>query len=373
MGNNKNSLAIAFGVAAVWFGAHVGGGFATGNQTVQYFVKFGWTAAIVPVFVMALLAWIYYQAVLIAKNHDVHSYDKMAEKLYEPYGRIGKVIFDIGYLVLTLVGVGIAIAGSGELFKDVFGLNYYIGIILTGFIFFLLTIFGAKLVRNASSAITLLILICLVVLLIPGIRSGSENLSRIFAEKTVNGSFGQVLWHALLYAGFQSLVAGSLVSASQTLTDKSLCKKFAVVGFVLNAVMTVLCAIMILGYMPEVAVNKLPILTIAKSQGLALLTTAYSCILFLAFVSTGVGVVFGFVARYENAILKSTSLSIRRAVISAIVIILSTTMAVTGITKLVAVGYGWLGRFCIFVVILPLAIIAPIKNAKFAKEHPEVE
>lgn len=38
----KSSWAAAFTVASVWFGTHVGAGFATGNQVVNYFVQYGW-------------------------------------------------------------------------------------------------------------------------------------------------------------------------------------------------------------------------------------------------------------------------------------------------------------------------------------------
>ena len=33
----KGTWAAAFTVASVWFGTHVGGGFASGNQVVNYF------------------------------------------------------------------------------------------------------------------------------------------------------------------------------------------------------------------------------------------------------------------------------------------------------------------------------------------------
>ena len=39
----KEGLAFwaAFNIAAVWFGAHVGGGFASGSQTMSFFIKYG--------------------------------------------------------------------------------------------------------------------------------------------------------------------------------------------------------------------------------------------------------------------------------------------------------------------------------------------
>ncbi|MGL5439032.1 MAG: hypothetical protein ACRDA4_01410 [Filifactoraceae bacterium] len=39
---SKKSILASFSVAAVWFETHVGGGFATGSQEVNFFVKHGW-------------------------------------------------------------------------------------------------------------------------------------------------------------------------------------------------------------------------------------------------------------------------------------------------------------------------------------------
>ena len=44
----KIPFGTTFGVAAVWFGAHVGGGFATGNQTRAFFVRFGYSSIFLP-------------------------------------------------------------------------------------------------------------------------------------------------------------------------------------------------------------------------------------------------------------------------------------------------------------------------------------
>ena len=95
--------------------------------------------------------------------------------------------------------------------------------------------------------------------------------------------------------------------------------------------------------------------------------------MYCAFISTGVGVVFGLVARFENVGFKNMDINKRRALISFISIFAATALSVAGLTKLVAVGYGWLGRICIFLLVIPLAIIAPIKNAKFKREHPEID
>ena len=42
----KGTFAAGFSVASVWFGTHVGAGFATGNQVITYYVQYGWTAVL---------------------------------------------------------------------------------------------------------------------------------------------------------------------------------------------------------------------------------------------------------------------------------------------------------------------------------------
>jgi len=75
MSNNKAtaitgaSLSAAFGMAAVWFGTHCGGGFATGNQEVNFYVKYGWYAVFLPIIAMILLGWAHRNALVLAKDY----------------------------------------------------------------------------------------------------------------------------------------------------------------------------------------------------------------------------------------------------------------------------------------------------------------
>ncbi|WP_330652426.1 hypothetical protein [Paraclostridium sordellii] len=46
--SSKPNVKGIFGVASVWFAAHVGEGFATGNQTMNFFVKEGWYIFLIP-------------------------------------------------------------------------------------------------------------------------------------------------------------------------------------------------------------------------------------------------------------------------------------------------------------------------------------
>ena len=78
----KSSWAAAFTVASVWFGTHVGAGFATGNQVVNYFVQYGWTAAIFPLLAMGILAVVMYIMMKFAKLSGFDNYKDTYRALY---------------------------------------------------------------------------------------------------------------------------------------------------------------------------------------------------------------------------------------------------------------------------------------------------
>lgn len=373
----KSTFMVMFAVASVWFGTHVGGGFATGNQTVQFFVGFGFPSFFLPFLAILLIGWCYYNAAVMAKNHKLYRYDELAEELYAPFSIVGKLFFDIAFIVLVAVGTGIAIAGSGSLLKQQFNLNYYFGIVLTGVIFFLLTIFGAEVVKKASTTITILILVCLTMLLIPGLISGAQGIANAFNAKSIpeGKSLLGAVWSACQYVGLQTLAVGSVISASADLNSTKKCMGMFIIGTIINGVMIALSAMMIIGYISGMEGEQLvlPILTIAKQLNIPAIEWAYTLILFLAFISTGVGIIFGLVTRLENVIFPSIDLSKRRMIISIVSMLISVLLSVFGLTKLVAVGYRWLGRVSIFALVIPLAVIAPIKNARFKREHRNIE
>ncbi|MGP1489263.1 MAG: YkvI family membrane protein [Peptoanaerobacter stomatis] len=367
--NNENTnvvpLSTVFGVASVWFGAHVGGGFATGNQTRTFFVKFGYPSIFLPFIIVALIGFVFYEGILFARNNNEYNYHNWIEKLCAPYGKIMGYIFDIAYLLLTIVAVGASIAGSAALLENLFNLQYIIGVAITGVIFFLLTIFGADLVRKASTAITLLILIFLTIVTVSGLKANIGNLNIIMETKETAAPMSTVLYNGLKYAGFQSLVLAIMLGASKPLTTKKSVRQFAIIGVILNGAMITMSCLMMLAHLSLIKDETLPILTIIKQLNSTPLLYAYSITLFLAFVSTGVGCIFGIVARYENSFEQIGDITKRRMLISLVSMIISMFISLVGLNTLVVKGYGYLGILSIFFLIIPTIVLGIIKNRKY--------
>jgi uncharacterized membrane protein YkvI len=364
---SKVGTLTVFEVASVWFGAHVGGGFATGNQTMNFFVKYGWHSIWLPAVIIIIIGLTYRESLILAKNYGTYDYKSWSKKMYEPYDKVFSVIFEIGYLMIVLLATGGAIAGSAALMEN-YGVNYLVGVILTGIIFYILTIYGSELIRKASTIITILILIFLTIIVVAGISVNTSNLSHLVSTKYVTAPIGTILYNGLRYAGYQAFVIAIVLSASDKLkTDRDI-NKSMFIGIILNGLMITLSCIMLLAWLPEAQKETIPLLYICKQLNNQFLVITYSIVLFLAFLSTGIGCIFGAVARFEKIFKKSENIKRTRGLISFVCMVLSMAISLFGLTKIVVVGYGYVGVIGIFTVVIPCIVVGRIKNNKFKKD-----
>src|SRR3712207_9316002 len=97
--------------------------------------------------------------------------------------------------------------------------------------------------------------------------------------------------------------------------------------------MITMSCLMMLAWLSLIQEETLPILAIIKQLNSSLLLWAYSITLFLAFVSTGVGCVFGIVTRYENSKFLNNlgEITKRRMIISVAAMIISILLSLVGL------------------------------------------
>ena len=112
----------AFSVASVWFGTHVGGGFATGNQAIQYYVQYGWLASFLPMVAMGILALVLKELMTMAITRKMYTYKEVFTELWAPYTKL-EISMEIFNFVIILAAVGGAIAGAASLLTS-YGIPY---------------------------------------------------------------------------------------------------------------------------------------------------------------------------------------------------------------------------------------------------------
>ena len=368
MDKRKFVLPAAIGVAAVWFGSHAGGGFATGRQEVEFFVQFGWHSVWIGVLAMLILGAAIFFGLELARIHKTHDYKSFFKKLYSPYEIIFANLWDLLYLYGTLLGAAVAIAGASDLLRQALHIPYGIAVVIIGGILLIFTIFGAGLVRSASTAMAAFIVGSLLIVTFLGIKMGAGNLGNVVSQKITTAGFGKIFWMAILYGSFQSILIAPIVSVSEPLKTRKNTFMAALYGFLVNGAMLTLVCIMLLSFYPAVIKENLPVYFVTTQLGHKWLYALYSLILFFALISTGVGLIFGVVKRFEASWKNETGIfktvRIKRIVICVTCLLLSAGISLFGLTAIVAKGYGSLGYAALFLNIIPLLIIAPIKIRK---------
>ncbi|MES9635400.1 YkvI family membrane protein [Megasphaera elsdenii] len=369
------SLSMCFSVGAVLFSSHAGGGFATGNQENVYFVSLGWLGPITAIITMLLFTLTIKEAMNIYNSRHLTSYCQLFQNLYSPFKGI-EYLFEAFFYIMVLMAVSATISGAASAINAQTGLNYYAGIGIAGTIIFFLTIFGAGLVRRATTYMGMAILAMVIMIFSVGIYmggsiEGTQFFTAAMAQDFATNGFSKVptaILHAFTYSGFQCVVIPTMIVVGTPLVTRKNCATSMWFSFAMNAIALTLAVCMLLGWTGIYGKSPLPTLTSCKAMGLSWLTIAYSAFLLLCLISTGVTTVFGFTARFsETKCLKKVSHNAitRSAIVTLFIIIASMTVSVAGLTNIIKYGYSYCGYLAIAIIIVPFLTIGRYKNKRY--------
>lgn len=359
-----------FGVASVWFGAHAGGGFASGNQTMNFFVQYGWPAIFTPIIAMVVLAFVYRVIIIMCNQHQVSNYNAWSHKLYEPYDKVLSPLYEICNLGAGILATSASVAGAAAIINEMFHLPYMVCVIVLTAAIVVLSMFGAGLIAKASSVLVVLIVASCVIISVCGLAANGGHIIQDIQSNYAPRGIVYPIWKSLTYSSFQIFsLLGTFGVAMQLKTEKN-CNKATILGFIINAGTLLLLTLLCLAYREDVTGNTLPILTICKSLNNGLLTVLYTVSLFCAFISTAVSVVFGTIARFGKYSEKvHMNQKLWNAIVGVIIVVVSMFAASFGLTAIVAVGYGYLGIIGIFLVAIPALIFGTKKIKNFRESH----
>lgn len=372
--STKSAVKGAFVMAAVWFAVHSGGGFATGNQEANYYVKFGWYSLFLPMIAMIVVGWGHRNALIIAKDHKTYDYKSFCNVLFHPYEKFFSPLFEISFIFLAFFAISASIAAAGSLIENILGISYGFSIVLIGIILVLLTILGSHFVAKALSYQSYFLIGTLLIIGLVGVYAGLPNLQKLVIERETFGySFFDALWNAMLYVGFQSFAILPIISVAHRVQSDKECNLFMVFGALLNGLFLILICAMLFAFAPESLVEQLPVYYVTKMHlNIPFLQAFYNFIIFIALISTVLSMLYAIVARFEkllreHEVVKNEKTS--RVFVTVIVLILCTIISTVGLTNIVVKGYGALGYIGILLVLLPEIIVGTIKIKKRRRQE----
>lgn len=333
----------AFKIASIYIGTLIGAGFASGQETMRFFTRYG-IKGLYGVIVTAILFGVI-GSIILLKVHEykITSYHDWMLLFFGPY--LGKVIeFFLAFLLLSFYCV--MLAGSGALFEQQFGYGKEIGIILMSGFAFITFIFSMKGLSFVNSIVVPLLIVGIVavgVFVIPQNNSLTCNIDGNFY--TIGDNW---ITSCILYVSYNSICAVMVLSSLYPLLRS---KRDAVMGGGLGgALLGVMLLFLFLSTLilyKDIQNVEIPMMAIASTIG-ENMGKLYGVLLWFAMLTTAIANGFVFIQSMEKR------LKIKHLYACVLFLIVTIPLAQFGFKRLVHTLYpmfGYMGVVLIFLLL----------------------
>lgn len=342
---NKHSLQIALAYMSVV----IGGGFASGNEVLQFFTGYGLAGIAGSVVAAVLFAFLGMQ---IARISSVMQAGSHKQVLYILFGEKAGLVVDI-ILSFFLYGVGVVmLAGAGSTLLQQFGLAPLFGSVLMTVLVVATLCLNVKGIVNLISAVMPFLLVMVVSITVYSIYTSTgtqAELTQVAEDIPVITFLGAEVpnWalSGLLYASFNIAVGFPMLAVIGGLTKQP---KAASLGGMSGGLglgfLIIVLNIGLFANLDKLVGIEIPTLLLAE-QIHPWLAVLMSLALIGMIYSTAVGMFFAFGARF------ATPDTNRFKILSAIFAAIGLALSQVGFTRLVGTVYPMLGVVGLILII----------------------
>lgn len=283
MKSHARTLQIAF----TYIGTIVGAGFATGQEILKFFTRYGHWAVLTILLSTIFFIWLGTKMMVIARRIEAESYEDFNRHLFGD--QVGSTISL--FTMVILIGVNsIMLAGAGAIFQEHLGLHYQTGLLLTLLgSYFLLKRGISGILQMNSIVVPLMLTLSLLIIFNTFQIPGAERF--LFLDN--NYSLFGAWMSPLLYTAFNLGMAQAVLvpMARHTNDEKSLIWGGIIggmgIGFMLLAAHFAMSS-----QMPGILQYEIPMGSIAVRLG-TVVQTIYLLLIFLEIFSTFVADIYG--------------------------------------------------------------------------------
>lgn len=163
----------AIQIAFTYVGTIVGAGFATGQEILQFFTRYGAAATAAIVLAGLLFVWLGVRTMLLAHSIRAASYEDLNKHLFGP--RLGEW-FGLFTLVMLFGITSVMMAGGGSVFDEHFPVSYQTGLLLTLVVAYVVVSKGLKAIMAVNTVVVPLMMLFVLLVVVSAI--GTPNADR---------------------------------------------------------------------------------------------------------------------------------------------------------------------------------------------------
>lgn len=353
--------------AIVFQSVSIGGGFATGRETVTYIAKFG---ALGTVSLLTYFVALSISGVLIyefSRKFDLYDYKSLMKNL------IGRFwfLFEIVYVILAIVVIAAIASAGGNLMNTIFSIPVFIANTILISIVVLVLYFGPQVIERFSVSGSIIIFASFILLFsyVLGTQGGHalEVLENWNTSYVNNANITAAIASALIYAGYSLVGFIPALFFVERIESRSEAIFSGIMSAFLLTVPATLAYLSLLTYYPNESVLGAPVpwLEVLDSASILLLFL-YGLAIVWTLLESGVGYIHSITDRIDEDIKTSSYRqfgnmdglsSLQRGSLGLLILLSALGLSQVGIIALVSEAYFILAVLFTAVLILPLLTI----------------
>jgi uncharacterized membrane protein YkvI len=335
----------------------IGGGYCTGRELVEYFLKFGPWAG----FFGMIITTVIWSAVLaatfeFARVFRAYDYLTFFRNLLGRWWISFEIIYGI-YLLIVLAVVGSA---AGVLIRDSLHIPYMAGVIIMMAAVGFLTFKGTALLEKIISVWAFFLYAVYATLLgIAIVKFGSRIAETASSAESAPG-FG---WSAFKYAFYNLANMPGVFFCLHHIEKRKEAVWAGVLGGVTGILPAIFFYIAMMAFYPAVLSQEVPSVYIFQNMQITVVSVLFQITLFGTLLDTGAPLVHSVNERVAAAFREKGKLwpQWQRPILAVIILTITTAVSTYGLINLIAKGYGAVSWGFLFVYVIPILTVGVYK------------
>lgn len=329
-------------VALTYIGTIVGAGFATGQEILQFFSRYGWMATATIGLATVLFVWLGVKIMLLANEVGAQSYEDLNRQLFGD--KAGAWISR--FMLVILLGTTIVmLAGAGSLLREHVAVPTQFGLLATMMLTYLLLLKGMDAIMAVNSVVVPVMLTFNIMIM--AATSGTEGAAN-WITLTSDYPVHQIWFSPLLYVAFNLAMAQAvLVPLGSAVENRRILIWGGILGGLGIGALLIGCHYALSAQLPGVAAYEIPMGHLIARLGRPL-QLLYVAVIFSEIFTTFLGNVYGLSLQLHDY------LRIPRNGIIAVVLLVCYLVGQIGFSRLLSFLYPLFGlvSLCWFVFLI---------------------
>jgi uncharacterized membrane protein YkvI len=325
-------------IAFTYIGTVVGAGFATGQEILQFFTKYGAVAMFTILISTALFIWFGTKVMLLSNELGAKSYEDLNKHLFGK--RIGEWISLIMLVELFSISV-VMLAGAGSVFEEHLRLPFLLGVAVTLALGYFVIMRGMQGIVAVNSVVVPLMIVFTAIIFwntlhLPEFASGH------WASREDPYPSGRAWIAPLLYSAFNLAAAQAvLVPLGSTVTDRKAIRMGGVLGGIGLGALLIAGHISLSVHAPAIFQYEIPMGIVVAGFGKAI-HLIYLVLIYAEIFTTFLADVFGVTLQLEQRY------RFKRKVLLGATLALCFAVSFVGFKALLSLLYPFFGCLSLF-------------------------